>query len=64
MILMDQSEIWSAIRMELPNLSENLKAALTADRYEIQSAQYDIIARKLSDVIVAKIGEQHVQGID
>lgn len=48
---MSNGELWSIIRRKLPDLREQIKAAVEAKQYEIESAYFDGIARELADAI-------------
>jgi hypothetical protein len=51
---MTSGEIWSAIRGALPDVVDDLRKAVEADRHVIESAYMDGVARKLADAVVAR----------
>jgi hypothetical protein len=52
---MEHGCIWSAIRSELPKLRNQLKQAVEANAYVLESVYFDGIARKLADVVCKEI---------
>ncbi len=52
--MIDGGLVWSAIRGELEWLRADLKAAVQAEQYEVESAIFDGIARKLAAAVLKK----------
>lgn len=51
--------IWAAIRDQLPKLREELQRALESG-YEMESAWFDGIARKLADAVLSDLKKKVV----
>jgi hypothetical protein len=51
---LDEGEVWSAIRAKLPDVTDRMKEAVEADRYETMSAILDDIARKLAAAVMRR----------
>ncbi len=56
--MIDRGEIWAAIRSRLCSVRDDMRGAVEASSYEIESAHLDEIARRLADAVVGRLTKE------
>lgn len=57
--LIDEGKLWSALRGEISYLRDEIKRAAEAENYEVESALFDLICRRLASGALERLNGRY-----